>query len=437
VGNGALLAINQHPEPDVKGPVLENRSESLTSAPSNGWISDQARPRSTHPEVSLGQISTGDVPATSMNPFILPEHVSPNSDTSRNSNGPLTLGAPVANLSEAEQAEEHDQDATLIDDGDDEDNSDNMWSACTCNDRWNSDNELVPATRCVLHDHDDDEYADTMDVACTCNDRWNSDNELVPATHCVLHDDDNDNYPDYSFRSTTDSEDEASRRERLYPGSSKNEDEPHTVAPVSSGRETSQLPSPRLHLEATELSTASDNRQILEPTSQSLNEPEISSAHTSPLYATIDSKDFRSTSSREKNVITGDITSGLENHKHQPNDDHATFTSRALNHKPNLDTSFTNERGTLVPHFSHQITPPVSTPDGRLALKPDLLRLPSTELVSQNSSSAAKYTKKKKVCGKCFETIDAQFVRALGQKFHIDCFTCWVSLYSSDVTIDT
>jgi serine/threonine protein kinase len=410
VENGTLLAINQRTEPDVKGPVQENRSESLTPAPSNGWIDGRARPQSTHPEVSLGQLSAGDVPATSINPFIPPEHVSPNSDTSRKSNGSLTHETPVADLSEAEQAEEHDQDATLIDDdddGDDEDNLDNMWSACTCNDRWNSDNELVPAT------------------------------------HCVLHDDDNDNYPDYSFGSTTDSEDEASQRERLYqiktlhkvyPGSSKNKDRPPTVAPDSSGRERSQVPSLQSHLETPELPTASAARQIPEPISHSLNEPKTSGFHTSPLHVTHDSEDVRSTSSREKDAIPGDITPGRADHNHQKDEDNTSTMSRRSGYQPIDDNTVTIERKSLIPHFSRQLTSPVVPPDDRLALEQESLRLPSTGLVSQNSSSAMNSAKKEKICGKCFETLGAQFVRALGQTFHLECYTCAVSLSLPCVT---
>ena len=47
---------------------------------------------------------------------------------------------------------------------------------------------------------------------------------------------------------------------------------------------------------------------------------------------------------------------------------------------------------------------------------------------------AAKPKKTGKICGKCGEGLTGQFVRALGDTYHLECFTCHVSRALSSVS---
>lgn len=45
-----------------------------------------------------------------------------------------------------------------------------------------------------------------------------------------------------------------------------------------------------------------------------------------------------------------------------------------------------------------------------------------------DAHSAPKPKRTGKICGKCGEGLTGQFVRALGDTYHLECFTCHVSL---------
>jgi hypothetical protein len=52
---------------------------------------------------------------------------------------------------------------------------------------------------------------------------------------------------------------------------------------------------------------------------------------------------------------------------------------------------------------------------------------PRSSTDPEQQQVAAKPKKTGKICGKCGEGLTGQFVRALGDTFHLECFTCHVS----------
>jgi hypothetical protein len=59
--------------------------------------------------------------------------------------------------------------------------------------------------------------------------------------------------------------------------------------------------------------------------------------------------------------------------------------------------------------------------------RPDYPRRSSTDPGDQNQP-APKPKRSGKICGKCGEGLTGQFVRALGDTYHLECFTCHVRL---------
>jgi hypothetical protein len=55
---------------------------------------------------------------------------------------------------------------------------------------------------------------------------------------------------------------------------------------------------------------------------------------------------------------------------------------------------------------------------------------PSGEKQKTSSANGARKPSGSRICGKCGEPLAGQFVRALDNTFHLDCFTCHVSLNS-------
>lgn len=51
----------------------------------------------------------------------------------------------------------------------------------------------------------------------------------------------------------------------------------------------------------------------------------------------------------------------------------------------------------------------------------------STDPDQQQVTPASKPKRSGKICGKCGEGLTGQFVRALGDTYHLECFTCHVS----------
>jgi hypothetical protein len=53
---------------------------------------------------------------------------------------------------------------------------------------------------------------------------------------------------------------------------------------------------------------------------------------------------------------------------------------------------------------------------------------PRRSSMDPDAQSAPKPKRSGKICGKCGEGLTGQFVRALGDTYHLECFTCHVSL---------
>jgi hypothetical protein len=55
------------------------------------------------------------------------------------------------------------------------------------------------------------------------------------------------------------------------------------------------------------------------------------------------------------------------------------------------------------------------------------LQAPSRSSTDPDQQTAPKPKRSGKICGKCGEGLTGQFVRALGDTYHLECFTCHVS----------
>jgi hypothetical protein len=54
--------------------------------------------------------------------------------------------------------------------------------------------------------------------------------------------------------------------------------------------------------------------------------------------------------------------------------------------------------------------------------------VPPRSSMDPDAQAATKPKRSGKICGKCGEGLTGQFVRALGDTYHLECFTCHVSL---------
>lgn len=91
-----------------------------------------------------------------------------------------------------------------------------------------------------------------------------------------------------------------------------------------------------------------------------------------------------------------------------------------------------DNRGPMVPRNMHTHTPPSTDrmdfplgPANGGQNMPLTVGRPSEERLKQPSSRRPSASR---ICGKCGEPLAGQFVRALDNTYHLDCFTCHVSL---------
>lgn len=76
---------------------------------------------------------------------------------------------------------------------------------------------------------------------------------------------------------------------------------------------------------------------------------------------------------------------------------------------------------------SNQVQPPHSGPDSNSAQdRADRYLDPASGESERVRSAKRRPSGQQRICGKCQRTLTGQFVRALGDTFHLECFTCHV-----------